>query len=46
MMEFCDPKEFRIFLVKSSEEYQEFSLEALLPMGFGPVNLDRREKPE
>ena len=46
MMEFCDPKEFRIFLVKSSEEYQEFSLEALLPMGFGPVNLDRQEKPE
>ena len=46
MMEFCNPKEFRIFMVKSSEEYQEFSLEALLPMGFGPVNLDRREKPE
>lgn len=44
MMEFCSPEEFRIFLVKSSEEYQEFTLQELLPMGFGPVNLDRQEK--
>lgn len=39
MREFCKPKEFRIVLAKSVEEYQEFSLEELLPMSFGPENL-------
>lgn len=39
MREFCKPKEFRIVLAKSVEEYHEFSLEELLPMSFGPENL-------
>ncbi|MDO4330499.1 MAG: cytidine deaminase [Lachnospiraceae bacterium] len=41
MMEFCDPKTFRILLARSEEDYQEFTLEQLLPMGFGPGNLGK-----
>lgn len=39
MREFCDPKTFRIILPRSPEDYKEFTLEQLLPMGFGPENL-------
>lgn len=39
MREFCDPGTFRIILAKSEEEYKEFTLEELLPLGFGPENL-------
>jgi len=39
MMEFCDPKEFKIILAKSVDDYEEFTLEELLPLGFGPGNL-------
>ena len=39
MMEFCDPKTFKIILAKSEEEYKEFTLEELLPLGFGPRDL-------
>lgn len=39
MMEFCNPKEFRIIVAKSVEEYKEFTLEQLFPEGFGPGNL-------
>lgn len=39
MMEFCNPKEFIIIIAKSVEEYQQFTLEELVPMGFGPDNL-------
>lgn len=39
MMEFCNPKEFQIIVAKSIEDYQVFTLEELLPMGFGPNNL-------
>ncbi|MCI8948545.1 MAG: cytidine deaminase [Lachnospiraceae bacterium] len=39
MMEFCNPKTFRILLAKSEEDYEEFALEELLPLGFGPNNL-------
>lgn len=39
MREFCDPNEFKIILAKSPEEYQEYTLEELLPLGFGPENL-------
>lgn len=35
MMEFCDPKTFRIILARTPEDYQEYTLEELLPMGFG-----------
>lgn len=39
MMEFCNPETFHIILAKSVEDYQEYKLEELLPMGFGPGNL-------
>ncbi|SFR63040.1 cytidine deaminase [Anaeromicropila populeti] len=39
MMEFCNPKEFTIILAISAEDYKEFKLEELMPMGFGPGNL-------
>lgn len=39
MREFCDPGTFKVILARSQEEYREFTLEQLLPMGFGPENL-------
>ena len=39
MMEFCDPKTFCVIVAKSPEEYMEYRLEELLPLGFGPANL-------
>lgn len=39
MMEFCDPKQFQIILATDSEHYQIYTLEEMLPMGFGPGNL-------
>ena len=39
MMEFCDPKRFEIILAKSVDEYRTYTLEQLLPEGFGPANL-------
>lgn len=39
MMEFCEPKTFRIIAAKSEEEYREATLEEILPCGFGANNL-------
>ena len=39
MREVWDPKTFKIILAKSEDEYKEFTLEELLPLGFGPENL-------
>ncbi|MCD7736658.1 MAG: cytidine deaminase [Lachnospiraceae bacterium] len=39
MAEFCDPKTFRILLARTPEDYISYSLEELLPTGFGPGNL-------
>lgn len=39
MMEFCDPKTFQIILAKSPKDYELYTLEELLPKGFGPSNL-------
>lgn len=39
MMEFCDPKTFQIILATKAEDYQLFTLEELLPFGFGNENL-------
>ncbi|MBD5469882.1 MAG: cytidine deaminase [Lachnospiraceae bacterium] len=39
MMEFCDPKEFRIITAISEDEYIDKTLEEMLPHGFGPKNL-------
>lgn len=40
MMEFCDALTFQVILVLSEEEYQVFTLEQLLPLGFGPSDLN------
>lgn len=40
MMEFCDPETFQVILVKSETEYKTFTLKELLPLGFGPKNLE------
>lgn len=39
MMEFCNPQEFQIILAQSRENYRIFTLEELLPMGFGPDHI-------
>lgn len=39
MMEFCDPETFRIILATGEEHYDVFTLQELLPQGFGPQNL-------
>lgn len=39
MMEFCSPETFRVIVAKSEEEYKEFTVAELLPLGFGPENL-------
>lgn len=39
MMEFCCPETFRILLARSEDEYREYRLQELLPMGFGAGNL-------
>lgn len=41
MMEFCDPKIFEVILAKDPEHYVVYTLEQILPMGFGPKNLDK-----
>ena len=40
MMEFCDPKTFQIILAVDEEHYDIYTLEELLPQGFGPGNLN------
>ena len=42
MMEFCDPKSYQVIVAKNPEEYQVFTLEEILPMGFGPKELERQ----
>ena len=39
MMEFCNPKTFQIILAVDKERYEIYTLEELMPLGFGPVNL-------
>ena len=40
MMEFCNPEAFEIILAVSRDMYQVYTLKELLPMGFGPGNLE------
>lgn len=40
MREFCNPQTFEVVLAKSTSDYKVFTLEELLPMSFGPENLD------
>ena len=39
MMEFCNPKEFKIIVAISEDNYVEKTLEELFPNGFGPESL-------
>jgi cytidine deaminase len=39
MREFCDEK-FEIILAKTPEDYKVYTLNEILPMGFGPTNLE------
>ena len=39
MMEFCDPETFQIILAVDKERYEIYTLEELMPLGFGPLNL-------
>lgn len=36
MREFCVPQTFRILTARTAEDYREYTLEELLPDGFGP----------
>ncbi len=44
MMEFCSPEEFEVILARGAEDYQIYKLKDLLPCGFGPGNLEKREQ--
>ena len=46
MMEFCSPGEFEIILAKGEEDYKIFKLRDLLPLGFGPGNLQEGKDEE
>lgn len=39
MMEFCNPETFQIILARGEDDYREYKLNELLPLGFGPDNL-------
>lgn len=39
LREFVDPERFTVLVGKSTEDYKEMTLEALLPSSFGPDNL-------
>ena len=41
MMEFCEADRFYIILARSEEDYWVYTLEELLPMGFGAANLNQ-----
>lgn len=41
MMEFCSPKKFFIILARSEADYWVYTLEELMPMGFGPADLEK-----
>ena len=40
MMEFCNPKTFKIILAIDRENYRIYTLDDMLPQGFGPANLE------
>ena len=40
MMEFCNPKTSKIILAIDRENYRVYTLEDILPQGFGPANLE------
>ena len=46
MMEFCDPKRFRVILGTKDGVAQVYTLEELLPCGFGPEHLSAQKSDE
>ncbi len=40
MMEFCDSEEFQIILATGKDDYTVYKLKDILPLGFGPGNLN------
>jgi len=40
MMEFCDPQSFRVIVAASEGDFEVYTLEQLLPKGFGKSDLD------
>ncbi len=40
MMEFCNPKDFIVILQNAEGSIKEYTLEEILPLGFGPENLE------
>ena len=44
MMEFCSPEEFEVILARGAEDYQVYKLKDLLPRGFGPGNLEKKDQ--
>lgn len=40
MMEFCDPKTFKIILGTDESDFKVYTLEQMFPLGFGPENLE------
>ncbi len=39
MMEFCDPKTFKVISARGADDYVVCTLEEMLPYGFGPADL-------
>lgn len=39
MMEFCTPADFQIILARGVGDYRIYTLQALMPAGFGPADL-------
>lgn len=44
MMEFCDYESFKVVLAVSENDYKVMTLKELLPLGFGPKNLELKEQ--
>ena len=43
MMEFCNPENFKIVLADGEGGELEYTLKELLPLGFGPENLEKSD---
>lgn len=41
MMEFCDYDTFEVIIAKSPQEYKSFTLKEILPLAFGPNDLNK-----
>jgi len=44
MMEFCDPDTFQVVLGVKGQDYRAYVLRELLPLGFGPADLESSER--